>query len=269
LGWGIADFLGGLTSRSAALLSVLLISQVTALVLLAAIVIVLAEPAPDARFILYAAISGLSEVAGVAALYRGLAIGVMSIVAPIAAIAPVVPLAFGLAFGEVPAPIQGAGLALIIVGVVLTSRQRRSNGQARGRLGASIVYGLLSALGFGIFFVALGAASGGDIPWALLTARLTAVTAIGAAIVASRFRFNMPATGLPATASIGALIIAADFMYATATTLGLLSVVAVLGALHTVVTIGLARVYLRERLERLQQLGIAACFCGVLIITGS
>ncbi len=58
-------------------------------------------------------------------------------------------------------------------------------------------------------------------------------------------------------------------MYALATTLGLLGVVAVLGALHTVVTVALARVYLGERIERLQQAGIATCLCGVLAITAS
>lgn len=269
LGWGISDFLGGLKSRSAALLSVLLISQAAALVILIVIVTFLGEGPPDSRFIVYAAVAGLAETVGVAALYRGLAVGVMSIVAPVAAIAPVLPLAVGLLLGEVPSPIQGVGLVLAVAGVVITSRQQRSSDQATRRLVSSILYGLVSALGFGIFFVALDAASEGDIPWALLVARLTAVTAIVSAVALTPSRLAVQRTDVITLAFIGVLIVIADFMYATATTLGLLSVVAVLGALHTIVTIGLAGIYLHERIERLQRFGIAACLLGVLIITAA
>ena len=104
--YGISDFLGGLTSRSVAFLPVLLVSQGTALILLSIIVISRGEGPPDGAFLLYAAIAGLSETVGVAALYRGLAVGVMSIVAPMAAAAPVVPVVVGIVLGEFPTPIQ-------------------------------------------------------------------------------------------------------------------------------------------------------------------
>jgi uncharacterized membrane protein len=63
------------------------------------------------------------------------------------------------------------------------------------------------------------------------------------------------------------LILSADFMYATATGIGLLGVVAVLGALHTVVTRFLARVFLKERIGTVQRIGVAVCVCGVLAVT--
>jgi drug/metabolite transporter (DMT)-like permease len=269
LGWGIADFLGGVSSRKATVLSVLLVSQVAALALLLVTVLALGGGAPGGRFVLYAVIAGLGETLAVAALYRGLAVGVMSIVAPVAAIAPAIPLAVGLALGESPTALQGAGLGLVIVGLVLTSRQRGVAQQAGGKLGPSLAYGLLSALGFGVFFAAMDAASDGGIPWALLVARLTAVSAVAAAAALRRSALVVRRSDMAATALIGVLIVAADAMYALATTLGLLGVVAVLGALHTVVTVALARVYLGERIERLQQAGIATCLCGVLAITAS
>ncbi|MGH8496865.1 MAG: EamA family transporter [Gammaproteobacteria bacterium] len=267
LGWGTADFLGGLKSRSVAMLLVLLISQVSALILLAVIVLSIGEEPPASGFVFYAAIAGLAETLGVAALYRGLAVGKMSIVAPVASIAPAVPLVVGLLLGEVPTPMQFAGLALAVVGVVLTSRQRRTSQNADRSTSSSVLYGLLSALGFGIFFVGLDAASEGDIPWALLIARLTSVTAIAVAAILRRLRPAAPRSDLPAIVLIGALIVVADFMYATATTVGLLGVVAVIGALHTVVTVALARIVLHEQIERLQRLGIVACLGGVMILT--
>jgi drug/metabolite transporter (DMT)-like permease len=269
LAWGTSDFLGGLKSRSLSLLSVLLVSQGAALALLCAIVLSLGDPPPGGRFLAYAAIAGLAETVGVAALYRGLAVGVMSIVAPVAATAPVVPLLVGLLLGEIPEPTQGAGLVLIVCGLVLASRQRRTAGQAARRLAPSFLYGLLSALGFGIFFVALDAASEADIPWALLIARLTAVAAVAAVVLGRRSQIAMRRPDVPVTVAIGVLIVAADSMYAAASTMGILSIVATLGALHTVVTIGLARTFLRERIERPQYAGIAACLCGVLVITAA
>jgi drug/metabolite transporter (DMT)-like permease len=266
LGWGTADFLGGLKSRSMAFLTVLLVSQAMALLLLVAVLISAGEGPPAARFALYAVVAGLAEGLGVAALYRGLSVGTMSIVAPVSAIAPAVPLAAGLFLGEVPAPVQCAGLVLIVVGVVLTSRQR-GDGGASGNLASSILYGLVAALGFGIFFVALGAASEGNIPWALFVARISAVTALVIAVMASRSRPTVNRTDLPLLMVMGVLIIASDGMYAMATTLGLLSVVAVVGALHTVVTVALARICLREQLVGIQRLGVVVSFCGVLIVS--
>ena len=231
LGWGTADFFGGLKSRSMPMLTVLLVSQAMALVLLVAVLIPAGEGPPAMRFVLYAVVAGLAEGLGVAALYRGLSVGTMSIVAPVSAIAPAVPLAAGLLLGEVPAPMQSAGLVLIVIGVILTSRQRREGNGASGNLTSSILYGLLSALGFGIFFVALGAASEGSVPWALFVARFSAVAALVIVVVASRSRPSVKRTDLALLTATGVLIVASDGMYAIATTQGLISVVAVVALL--------------------------------------
>ena len=119
--YGISDFLGGLTSRSVALLPVLLVSQGTALILLFMIVVSRGEGPPGGAFLLYGAIAGLSEMVGVAALYRGLAVGVMSIIAGVGATAPVVAVVVGIVLGELPTPIQGVGIVLAVSGIILTS----------------------------------------------------------------------------------------------------------------------------------------------------
>jgi drug/metabolite transporter (DMT)-like permease len=269
LAWGVSDFLGGLKSRSLPLLTVLVVSQVTALVLLAAIVLAFGGDPPGARFLGFAALAGLAETVGVAALYRGLASGVMSIVAPVAATAPVVPVVVGLALGEVPSPIQGAGIGLAIGGIVLTAHQPGSEAAGAKAIGPSVGFGVLTALGFGSFYVAMDAASEGEITWALLFARLTAATVLVGVFLVSRSRLSVRPTQLPVVAGIGVLIIAADSMYATATTHGLLSVVAVLSTLYPVVTLALARLYLEERIASYQAAGIAACLSGAVAISAA
>ncbi|TDE27590.1 EamA family transporter [Actinomadura sp. 6K520] len=273
LGWGASDFLGGLKSRSAPLLTVLLVSQSTALVLVTVLVTVRGASLPDTRSLGQAAAAGVAETVGVAALYRGLAVGRMSIVAPIAATAPVVPLLAGLATGEVPGAIQFGGLGLALLGLVITSWRPGGDEGAAPRSLPSVLYGLLAALGFGTFFFTMDGASEGDVGWALLTARLTATTVVAAVVAAAvgfkRHRVALSRTDLPAVAGIGVLIVTADALYATASTHGLVSIAAVLGSLHTIVTMTLARVFLNERLARPQRLGIAASLLGVLTISAA
>jgi uncharacterized membrane protein len=267
LAWGVSDFLGGLKSRTLPLLSVLFVSQGAALIVLAAVVISVGEAPPGGSFLLYAALAGVSEAIGVAALYHGLAVGVTSIVAPTAATAPVVPIAVGLALGEVPAPIQGAGIALAVVGITISVGRSDPAGVERGVALASVGFGLLCALGFGGFYVAMDAASEGEIPWALLIARATAVALFVAAMALTRSRVAVGRRDLAVVASIGLLVIAADSMYATASTHGVLGVVAALSTLYPVVTIALARAYLNEAVDRRQQLGVATCLAGVVAIS--
>lgn len=266
LGWGTSDFLGGLKSRTLPLLSVLLISQTTALTLLAVTLLVRGAGPPDGASLASAAGAGIAETIAIAALYRGLAVGTMSLVAPVAALAPVFPLLAGLAIGEVPGPLQFAGLGLALLGLVATSWTPRRD-DTDPRVLPSVLYGLLAALGFGAFFFAMDAASEGDVGWALLTSRLTAVTAIAALTAARRRRPGVPRRDVPHLALIGVLIVAADALYAIASTQGLVSIAAVLGSLHTMVTIALAWLFLHERLRRPQQAGIALALAGVLAIS--
>jgi drug/metabolite transporter (DMT)-like permease len=284
--YGVSDFVGGLKSRSLPLLWVLLISQGSALVLLALIVLGSGEDRPSGSYLAYGALAGLSEAVGVAALYRGLAVGVMSIVAPVAAIAPVVPVVVAIFLGELPAPIQGAGIVLALAGIAIISWDKRPEeqppvrcppgGVSRARrsrvspeVATSILFGLLTALGFGGFLVGMDAASEGSVPWALLVARLASVTAFTTAYLITRPPLALRPAELPVLALIGVLIIGADSLYAVATTEGLLSVVVVLSSLYPAVTIALARVYLNEQLQRLQQVGVAAALCGAVAIAAA
>jgi drug/metabolite transporter (DMT)-like permease len=266
--YGLSDFLGGLKSRSLPQLSVLLVSQGGALAVLITVVAVLGADPPSARFLLYGVLAGLAEAVGIAALYRGLAVGTMSIVAPVAATAPVVPVVAGIALGELPTPIQGAGIALAIAGVTMLSLVPPGRRATSGR-GASVLFGLLTALGFGGFLAAVDAASEGGVAWALLVARIVTVGAFAAVALIGRPNLRIRPAELPVLVGIGTLILVADAMYAVASTKGLLTVVAVLSSLYPVVTIALAHRYLDERIERLQPLGIAVALGGAAAISAA
>lgn len=266
LSWGFGDFLAGLRSRRLPVLTVLVVSQAAGLGSLAVVVGVRGNGPPDARYLGYAALAGIAGAIGLAALYRGLAVGSMSVVAPISATAAVIPVVTGLVTGERPSGVQGVGIVLALGGVVLASRERRDDGRGR-TIAEGVGLALLAALGFGLLLVALGAASDADALWATLAMRTTSFGLLAGATLVLRPSLSLGRDDLPILVLIGVLDAAGNALFALATTESLLSVAAVLAQLYPVVTVLLARVVLGERVSTLQQVGVVGAFAGVALIT--
>lgn len=264
LSWGLGDFLAGLRSRSLPILTVLVVSQAAGLLTIAVVVAARGNGPPEARYVGYAVLAGLCGTVGLAALYRGLAVGDMSVVAPISATAAVVPVVAGLANGERPSLLQGFGVALALAGVALTAHQR---GKGRGGAAAGVGLALVAALSFGLLLVALGAASEGDALWGTLSMRITSVSALVVAALIVRPSLALREGALPALVLVGVLDTAGNALFAIASTRSLLSLAAVLAQLYPVVTVLLARVVLGERISRHQQAGVVTVFAGVVLIT--
>jgi drug/metabolite transporter (DMT)-like permease len=263
--WGISDFLGGFKSRQLHLLTVLVVSQAIGLLPLIVIVAARGEPLPGDAEPLWAALGGLSGLIGLASFYRGLSLGAMAVVAPISGLAATIPVAVGIATGERPSGLQAAGVAIALAGVVLASRERPEEG-APARVATGVGLALLSALGFGFFFVGLDAGSEEDLWWALLFVRGTSLTTLVLATLALRPPLALARPDLSALVAIGVLDVTANGLFAAAANEGLVSVVAVLGSLYPVVTILLARVVLHEQVQAMQRVGVVAALVGVAFI---
>jgi drug/metabolite transporter (DMT)-like permease len=264
--WGTADYLGGLKSRVAATIVVVAVGQFTGLVLVAAVVVADGDGPPDARYVGYAVLAGFAGAVGIAALYRGLAVGAMSIIAPITATGAIIPVVAGVATGERPTTPQGVGLALALGGVVLAARQ-----QATGELGARIAAGvglaLVAAVGIGCFLLALDAASEGGVPWPLLRQRSVCVALVLTVAAFVRPSFRIGRRNAAPMIAIGALDMTANALFALASTRGLVSIVSVLASLYPVTTVLLARMLLGERVARPQQVGVVVALAGVVLIS--
>ena len=233
-----------------------------------ALVVVLAgEPAPSVSELWPAAAGGVAGVVALAAFYRGLAIGTMSIVAPISATGAVVPIAVGLATGERLDAAEAMGIVLAVAGVVLASREAAPEGSpATGVARRSVLLALVAALGFGTFFVGMDAAADAGVFWALLTARSASFPMLLAVVAVTRPRFPGRPAALAGLAVIGLLDLGANVLYAAASTQGLLSIAAVTSSLYPVVTILLAHSILGERIRPVQRVGVVAALVGVVLI---
>jgi drug/metabolite transporter (DMT)-like permease len=136
--WGSADFLGGLTTRRATLWAVVVGSQVVGLAGAALVVVLAGRPWIGLGGLWPALVGGVAGSVAVVTFYRALAIGTMSVVAPISATSVLIPFAWGLAGGERPAAVQLAGVALAVAGVLLASVEA---GAGRGGVGEAPAIG--------------------------------------------------------------------------------------------------------------------------------
>jgi drug/metabolite transporter (DMT)-like permease len=263
--WGFADYLGGVKSRIVPLLTLIAVSQLAGLALMT-VIAVSTGSYPDARTAIYAALAGGAGVIAVAAFYRGMAIGRISIIAPVSATGVIIPVAYGLIRGERPGGVALVGIALALVGVILASAESEPGGSRS--LAAGVPLALAAAFGFGLFFLLLAKASEDHQALAAaLVLRLTTAPLILLALLAFRQPFRIPPRNLHWLVLVGVLDSGANTLYALATDHGLLSLVSVLGSLYPLTTVLLAQALLREHISRHQRVGIVAALAGVALIS--
>ncbi len=264
--WGVADFLGGLVSRRIAVPWVLLLVEGGGLVLIAVIALASGEPFfTDAQDALLAAAAGCSGVLALGCFYRALAIGTMSIVAPISATGVTLPVVVGLATGDTPSSVVLAGLMLTAAGVVVASREHHHDEEAARAGRAAIVLALAAAVGFGSFFVLSDPPSDASVVWTLVVVRAAATPLVAAIVLVRRSRPPARAD-VPTVLLIGVIDLSATALVGLANTEGDLEIVSVLGSMYPIATVILAALVLGERLARPQAAGVVAALLGVALV---
>jgi drug/metabolite transporter (DMT)-like permease len=266
-GWGSGDFLGGLSAKRLPILVVAAVSQAVGLGFTLLVVLAVHRGPLDPAVLWIGAVGGLLGAAGLSALYRGLAVGRMGVVAPIAALSGLVPIMVGLvAQGDRPRAVQVAGMVLAIGGVVLAARARDPAEPDR-TVAAGVGLALLAALLLGAMVVALDAGGDRDATWTVFVVRVSSVTVLWLLVAVRRPSLAGVRPNLGVLAGAGVLDNLANLLFVLASARGLLSVVAVLGSLYPVVTVILARVALDERLGRWQLIGVVVAMLGVALIS--
>jgi drug/metabolite transporter (DMT)-like permease len=276
--YGAADFLGGVASRRSPIVAVIIVSQALALVLVL-MVAPLLEGLPTVADFLWGAAAGLAYGVGLILLYRSLASGQMSVVAPITGIcAPSLPVLFGLLLGEKPGAWALIGIALAIVAIMLISRTSEAEAPpadaAPGRdatgLARSVVFTSIGAgVAIGFFFIALARTQTAAGLWPLVATRAVTVGCYLAIAASTRQSLRLSPAPLRAALAGGALDICANTLYLLSVRGGLISLAATVTSLYPATTVLLASVVLRERLHKHQTLGLACAVAALLLITAT
>ena len=264
-GWGTADFLGGLATKSLPIWVVSVVSQVAGLIFMGAVVLGLGRGPDDVQVIWLGMAAGVCGVIGLSSLYTALALGPMGVVAPISALSVVVSVGAALARGDRPATLQFIGIVVAIVGVLLASRSPVGHGQPV--TARAVMLSAVAAVAFGILVIFLDRGARIDPAWTTVSVRVGAVALLGVIVAAARPAFTMTRPQMGSLILLGLLDNGSNLLFAVAASTGqLLSVIAVLAALYPVATVLLARAVLHERLARSQSAGVIAAFAGIALI---
>ncbi len=266
--WGTADFVGGLAARRLPAFAVVAWAQACALVLVLVWCIAAWAFTDPAGYLPWAVAAGLVGTVSLVAFYAALAAGTMGVVAPIAASGVVVPVIIGLIQGDSPSVAQLVGIGAAVLGIILASGPELRGVEKGGAAGGARVLVLagVAAVGFGLVLWLIREAAQYSVSMTLLTQRATSVTLAVVVALAVRSLGGVRPRDLPVLALVGFGDVAANGAFALASTLGLLSVVSVLGSLYPVATVLLARFILHERLARVQQVGVVVALSGVVLL---
>ncbi|MBX9398978.1 DMT family transporter [Streptomyces sp. TRM72054] len=270
--WGLADFGGGLLTRRTPALTVVVVSQSIAVVVLGAIVVATGGWSEAGPQLWFAVGAGLVGPVAMLAFYKALALGPMGVVSPLGSLGVAVPVGVGLVLGERPGLLQVAGIVVAVAGVVLAGGPQFRGAPVQRQ---AVLLTLLAAFGFGAVMALIAEASTTltGLFLALFVQRVTNVVAGGTALYISVRRGSpaLPADGfpwasLPALGFVGLADVAANGTYSIAAQHGPVTVAAVLASLYPVVTALAARGFLSERLRAVQAAGAGLALAGTLLL---
>jgi drug/metabolite transporter (DMT)-like permease len=270
LGYGVADFVGGLAARrTAAVLSVVMVSYPVGLLGMLAIEPLLGG-SPTATSLVIGAISGVISAAAILWFYAALAAGPMSVVSPVTSLLVAgLPLAYGMLTGEHPGVIALVGAAIALIAVVLVSRQEHSAVDEGTPVRFTARVAWLTAgtgIAFGVYFILLDKVGTSTGLWPLIISRAVSSAVVLVAGLIRRQRL-LPA-GVPRRLALtaGVLDVLGNGAFLYALHVGLLSIVSVVTSLYPAATVVLARVVLGERTGWIQRIGLVLAAAAVVMI---
>jgi drug/metabolite transporter (DMT)-like permease len=285
--YGTADFLGGAAARRTAVLAMLLVSTPFGALIIFAAALVAGGPGPAAADLAWGAASGIAGGLGLVVFYAGLAIGPMSVVAPVSALlATVLPVVVALMGGERPHPAVLGGVAACLAAIVLvcwdsggsprvdggaSSRDRTRLGLMRMMpAGPGLLYGLAAGAAFGLFFVLVRNAAHAGAIWPLVASRGTGTLIVAAAATwagQGPLGWSRDRVAVVMALCAGAFDASANVSYVLAISSGMFSVAVVLTSLYPAITVVLARMVFGERMRRVQRAGLVLAAVGVVLVT--
>ncbi len=260
--WGAADFSGGIATKAANVFSVVVVAHATGLAFMLLLALLVGEPIPARTSLLWGIVAGLAGGIGLAALYKALAVGKMGINAPLSSvITAVVPLLFSFSTEGLPHAMQMIGFVLALVSIWLIATQRGAGDGSQG-MGLAVVAGI----GFGGFLLFIKLAGSEAVFWPLVSARSASFLLMLAITVIRGGDWKHSRGSVSYMLLAGILDSGANALYVAAAQRGRLDVAAVLSSLYPASTVILARLVLKERLSRLQRVGMAAALIAVSLI---
>ena len=267
LTWGAADFTGGIASKRVNVYGVVIGAEAAGLLLCTVLALAFKESLPPLQALLWGGAAGLSGGIGLLFLYLALARGRMSIAAPVSAvIGAIVPVVVGTVVDSLPRFWTLAGILLALAAVWLISRTESGSENSALRL-TEITLPLIAGVFFGAYFVCMHQASREAFLWPIVAARLASTVGILGFALVTHQPLGQALRLLPLIALSGFLDVSGNAFYVLSGQAGRMDVAAVIGSLYPGPTVLLAGLLLRERLGRIQVLGVLTALAAIVLMT--
>ena len=271
--WGTSDFCGGIVTRRSTPAVILMIAHGLGFVALLVALAIHPNGWPTQHTVVFGLIAGLAGGMGLLALYKGLSLGSMGLVAALSGVlAAAVPVLVSFFTEARPSALKVAGFAVAGVAIWLIAYTPGKVPHPHG-----LGLGVLSGVGFGFLLTFLHVAGRDSVLWALTFSRVGSVScAVALWIITVKGRRRIKATEqatirwtaiLPLAAAAGILDTTGNLLYTASSLTGRLDVAAVLSTLYPAATIVLAAWLLRERATRSQTAGMTLAIVAVAMIS--
>ncbi len=270
-GYGTGDFLARQASHRVGHIRVLFFMEFLSLLVLLPIAFWFERDLwrVDSPWLLLIALGATNLVSSMF-LYKSFEYGVLSVVSPLASSYPAVTAGLAILFlRDRPGALATAGIVAVLAGILLLSRARTHPDNLPPRdARVGLVSAFFAFAGYGVFYFALAYVVDAVGPVsAAAFVRIVGVAILVVASLAGAARIGMPSKDIVRIfIVIGVLDSIAFVAYNVGIQLGSVAIVGTLSGLFSAVTIGLAAVFIRERLTRPQYLGVAAVFLGVVLM---
>jgi uncharacterized membrane protein len=260
--WGTGDFLGGRVSKVVSSTLVVWASAVLSVVVIGAAALLIGGAEGHRLALAWGFAGGVAVGVGGILLYRGLAAGRMSVVAPTAGVVgAALPVAVDVVRGARLGTTVWLGIALALAAIWLLT----TGGSDAGRGG--VLLGVLSGLGFGLVFVFIDFAPDASGLWPVVGTKIGTIVITSALLARSRPRLGAVGTHWLPIAGLAAFDALATIAYLEASRTGSLAVAAVIASFYPAPTVILAAIVLKERLTPTHWLGAVLALGAVVVIS--
>lgn len=268
LSWGAGDFTGGLAARKVGAYRSVFYAEVVGVIFLFSVLAFVDEPLPDARARMFAMLAGVLGTVGLMLLYHAMSVGVMSIAAPVSALlAAVLPVVVGIFTEGFPGYLTLIGFGFALLAVWLVSQSEGGVTDILSHL-SDLKLPLLAGIGFGFYFVFMHQATrDGGAVWHMVFSRTGGMALIVSYLLLTRSSWKIDHSAMPIISVNGFLDLGGNFFFILAGQAGRLDVASVLSSLFPGATVILAWIFLKERLNRSQWIGVACALTAIVLMT--
>ena len=267
LGWGAADFTGGLASRRTGAYRAVFYSEAIGLVFIIIALFVIHEPLPNLVPLGGAVFAGALGTTGLLLLFHAMERGKMSIATPVSALmAATLPVVVGTLLAGFPGPLTFLGFILSLSAIWLISREEGNHSRILAHL-SELRLPLLAGIGFGTYFILIHEAAQQSTYWTMLASRIGGVLVMVVFMLVRQKSWRVSRNAWRLIALNGFLDVTANGFYILASQVGRLDVAAILSSLYPAATVILAAILLKERLARSQAIGIGLALIAIIFLT--